>query len=126
MWRLRNALYLATKRFTAAAGDRYLLLRQSYLVAHFRGQRLEHETLDMWLHFGLHIASPYRICFHGIEVVDILPDGLPPDPARLHITSLGWAKSEFFALEPLLQRDKWDIMWYKLESTHRPIQRCSC
>lgn len=78
------------------------------------------QTVELWLHIGLHYLSPYEPTFHIVErTAD--PGEAAPDDRRVYVRSTGEFRRLHEGLAPLRQSSGMWTRWYCLEDADRPV-----
>ena len=120
--RLANKLLKLMKQRCPQGSQDKASLIEGKLVARLIGRPKSLEALlDVWLHIGFMLLSPYEPTCWRVQPVPSL-DEWPLDPARVYVAGLeGGFCSIFQALQPLVTCDIVSARWYQLEDSARAI-----
>ena len=75
---------------------------------------------ELWLHIGLMYFSPYEPTFWVVEVVDN-PGETVADDRRVYIKGTDTFSTLYEVFEPMRNKERITMRWYKLEQTPRVI-----
>ena len=107
--------------------------RDGFLLCHFRsfpglalplqqrGEREREPSTDHWLHLGLLFLKPFRATFMGMKLASAEGEGEPGHPLLVVVEAASTFYTQYEAMCLLALEDGWEVQFYWLENTDRPI-----
>jgi hypothetical protein len=121
VYRFRHAFFLKLKLVFKPKTDARLLLKESFVVARFRGEHLHTgDELVRFYHIGLPIFNPYRVMLLELQQVAD-PCELDPKEGRLYVSETGMFQEDYLALGTFPRESmRWTVKFYIVEELDSP------
>jgi hypothetical protein len=121
LYRFRHRFFLKLKLVFKPNTDARLLLRDSFVVARFRGEHLRTgDEAIRFYHIGLPIFNPYRVMLLQLQQAPD-PCELDPKEGRLYVSEIGIFQEDYLAMETFPRQSmRWTVKFYIVEELESP------